>query len=189
MQVVVKFQMVTKWGWGGLHGCHWFSLWAVVSLLTKLQTSRYHVCSAVTLASAQYWKDMDWFFRIRESYGTNEQLPSNRHSFNPHIVETLERPWRHRYWYLSYCSWSPLLTVISNIHGYIDLQIWDHTRYYLVPNSWRNLTVSFFRDFCLHTILAGDGGICLIARQMTLHWQTCLVLKQKLNNDGGCRTH
>ncbi len=33
-----------------------------------------------------------------------------------------------------------------------------------------------FRDFFLNTILAGYGGICMIAtRQMTLHWRTCLV--------------
>jgi hypothetical protein len=35
---------------------------------------------------------------IRESYETNEQLPATG-IVSTHIVETLERPWRHRYWY------------------------------------------------------------------------------------------
>jgi hypothetical protein len=80
--------------------------------LTSLQTFMKHwnhVCSVVALASPQYWKDMGLILGIRESYG-NQWTTTNRHSFNSYR----RNPWTTMaasILYLSYCSWSPLLTV------------------------------------------------------------------------------
>jgi hypothetical protein len=87
---------------------------------------------------------------------------SNRHSFNPHIVETLERPWQYRYRIYLIDLEIYTLTVSLNIHGYIVCKCRSH-EVLSGTELMGNLTVSFFRDFCLNTILAGDGGICLIA--------------------------
>jgi hypothetical protein len=63
-----------------------------------------------------------------------KQLPSNR-EYNPHIVETLERPWRIDIEvYLIDLEYT--FNSLSKTSTAIQCASVAHTRYYLVPNSW-----------------------------------------------------